>query len=623
VKTDNIRRLDIQVIRGLCVIAVVLFHLKPNFFPNGYLGVDSFFVISGFVVFPVILRIFESKRLSFVLGKMQSFYKVRFFRLAPALGIVLLFTTIIIFLVGPLQDLRFFSAQGIAAIFLLSNVQAARLSGDNYFQPNPNALLHTWSLSVEEQIYILFPIMMLLAAFLLGKKLRIFPSIVFTTCYLMYFLLLRGNLHIFFDLTPGQLFYSPIFRLWEFALGALLAVRKVRYGRAIYSYIGYALFTIIVFSTLNLEVFGPEIICLVTSLLLVAYPDIKASNQIARQLVWLGDRSYSIYLVHLPVTYIAKHSPLFLGLNSMAVDLSSLAIILLLGHLVWRFVESRYRAGKLEQFIMSWPRALLIFTMCPLLMLALLRFGSTSYFGLTKEPQLQGTISCSEIGKYGECKSQVEGSVRSILLIGDSHAAAISQTFARTLNLNGIDAIVMSGRGCQTIGKAQTSGGCAEYRLSVLQYLKAHPGTEVVIFQRSSSIQNLEPRERYLHRIREGIREVSNFASATTVIGPNPEFPSGNSQGKFLDLFEQDSAFPRSKMLQNSFQDDYFYKANLREDRIEYQSSSALFCNNEACRYKVSNCLLFWDENHVSLEGAKVFLPLLESVVRKSKKPKV
>jgi peptidoglycan/LPS O-acetylase OafA/YrhL len=623
VKAENIRRLDIQVIRGICVMGVVLFHLKPNFFPNGYLGVDSFFVISGFVVFPMILKIFENTRFMFIPSKMLLFYKVRFFRLAPALGVVLLCTTMIIFLVGPVQDLRFFSAQGIAAIFLLSNVQAARLSGNNYFQPNPNALLHTWSLSVEEQIYVLFPIMMLFATFLLRKRLRIFPIIVLVSCYLMYFLLLRGNLYTFLDLTPGQLFYSPIFRLWEFALGAFVAVQKRRAGIMIYSYISYTLFILIIFSTLDLGVFGPEIVCLITSLLLVANSDSQTSNLVLKALVWLGDRSYSIYLVHLPVTYIAYHSPIFLGLNSVVLEVASLTLILLLGHLVWRFVESRFRARKLDLFITSWSRAFMIFTICPLLMLALLRFGSTNYFGLTKEPQLQGTISCTEVGKYGECKSQVAGSVRSILLMGDSHAAAISQTFVKTLNLSGINAIVMSGRGCQTIGKADTSGDCAEYRLGALHYLMANPGTEVVIFQRSSSIQNLEPREDYLLRIYEGIREISNFASALTVIGPNPEFPSGNSQGKFFDLFERDSIFPRSKMLQSSFQDDDFYKVKLNDDKIKYLTSSGLFCSDKACKYKANNSLLFWDENHVSLEGAKVFSPLLENIVRNFKKPRI
>ncbi len=154
-------RKDIQVLRGLAVLAVVLFHTNEGNFPLGYLGVDVFFVISGFVVTPLILRVFTDKidgRGS--LSNLRHFYKRRFYRLAPALAAILVISAILIFLFGPVGDHQRFARQGVTTLFLLGNVGAYRYSGD-YFSPNPNPLVHTWSLSVEEQIYLILPLVLL------------------------------------------------------------------------------------------------------------------------------------------------------------------------------------------------------------------------------------------------------------------------------------------------------------------------------------------------------------------------------------------------------------------------------------------------------------------------------
>ena len=139
---------DIQVFRGIAVLAVVLFHFKESYFPLGYLGVDVFFVISGFVVTPLILRIFtdqENKEGRF--SNLNSFYTRRFYRLAPALAVTLAISAISIFLLGPIDDHQRFALQGIATLLFVGNVGSYKYSGD-YFSPNTTPLVHTWSLSV-------------------------------------------------------------------------------------------------------------------------------------------------------------------------------------------------------------------------------------------------------------------------------------------------------------------------------------------------------------------------------------------------------------------------------------------------------------------------------------------
>jgi len=133
-------RRDIQVLRGLAVLAAVLFHAKESYFPLGYLGVDVFFVISGFVVTPLILQILTNQvngggRFS----NLKSFYKRRFYRLAPALAVILAISAISIYLLGPIGDHQRFARQGIATLLLVGNVGAYKYSGNYFSKSKPTS----------------------------------------------------------------------------------------------------------------------------------------------------------------------------------------------------------------------------------------------------------------------------------------------------------------------------------------------------------------------------------------------------------------------------------------------------------------------------------------------------
>ena len=150
-------RKDIQVLRGLAVISVVLFHINKNFFSLGYLGVDVFFVISGFVVTPLILRIFnEQPNQKQKIYTLKDFYVGRFYRLAPALASTIIISGFMIILLNPFNNQQSFARQAISALVLIGNFAAYKYAGD-YFSSDPNPLVHTWSLSVEEQIYLILP----------------------------------------------------------------------------------------------------------------------------------------------------------------------------------------------------------------------------------------------------------------------------------------------------------------------------------------------------------------------------------------------------------------------------------------------------------------------------------
>ena len=221
-------RKDIQALRGIAVIAVVLFHARESSFKLGFLGVDVFFIISGFVVMPLILRIFENTtRPLDVLQNLLSFYKRRFFRLIPALGVTLSISAPLILFLGNVGDHQRFARQGIATLLLIGNIGAFKYSG-NYFSPNPNPLIHTWSLSVEEQIYLILPVLVLLvflfSRFKQKNILRLIAS-VFILSFLLFALpSLLSNIfpHISESSIPELIFILHFQEFGNFVSGQLL-----------------------------------------------------------------------------------------------------------------------------------------------------------------------------------------------------------------------------------------------------------------------------------------------------------------------------------------------------------------------------------------------------------------
>ena len=197
---------SIQVLRGISVISIVLYHAFPNVFSAGYLGVDLFFVISGFVIAPKIEQVVHSKK---SLNEMKIFFTSRFWRLIPALSVTLILSLILIFILGGIGHIKNSLLQALFTSVFLGNVSAYYFLGD-YFQPMPNPLVHTWSLSLEEQIYMFTPISFLILSRVLKTK----------KVAWLYILMLSISLAFLFTAPSLSLdrfsFYSPVTRYWEF-----------------------------------------------------------------------------------------------------------------------------------------------------------------------------------------------------------------------------------------------------------------------------------------------------------------------------------------------------------------------------------------------------------------------
>ena len=206
-------RPDIEGLRGVAVSMVLFYHLFPDFFPNGFLGVDIFFVISGYVVTQALER---NLNRGLVTG-LIAFYTSRAKRILPALFVMLAVTAVLCSLFIPPTELSSILKTGGAAAAGLSNV-ALLYARFDYFSPSLalNPFLHTWSLGVEQQYYLLFPVLFLVPKLLSKNRLN-------NLTFLLTVTFLSFCLWLYLSQTSAiQSFYNPLARFWEFLCGTLI-----------------------------------------------------------------------------------------------------------------------------------------------------------------------------------------------------------------------------------------------------------------------------------------------------------------------------------------------------------------------------------------------------------------
>lgn len=601
------RRLDIQVLRGVCVLAVVLFHFFPETFSQGYLGVDVFFLISGFLLLPRMLELGIRPK-----NKISSFYLQRFARLTPALFATTSIFCIWIALFGPLEDQRFAFAQGITAILNLSNFEAFRLSQGNYFTPNPNGLLHTWSLSAEQQLYLITPLL-----FMTIRSVRKRVGVVhifFILLTVVFLITTYSQIEIFpLEILNNKNFYyfSPFFRAFEFFLGGIV---KLQEDKLRHNLIKNRLLWVLFVMLLLVETpgnLGVLTILIVAGLLISNSKDnISEKNR----MLAFGDASYSIYLVHLPIIYMLNY---YFEKKNVFHFALAIALILFLGFFSWRQIETRFK-----NHFLSIPKnsqvktAASLYAVC-LAFLVVLRIASVNYYWVGTPPILGGTIECPA-GDYGNCGEYVPNK-RNYLLIGDSHAAAVSGTFKTVFAGDSSNGVIMYGRGCplldpSTLG-AKESSPCIEYMRNVYMLLQKYDFT-VIVVQRSSL--SASDRKMYLENLSAAINHISTLSKKVYVISPNYEFRKGHSQGNFAQLFESNICV-RSNLLNNIPLSDFvFLKKKTELFNVSYINSGRIFSGNDCQYLKKNGNYLYWDSNHLSENGASLYKSTFKKILVKN-----
>ena len=439
IKPELKYRSDIDGLRAVAVLLVFAFHLRAFKILGGFVGVDVFFVISGFLISSVILRDIEESRFS-----LAAFYERRIRRIIPALVVMMFVTTLFCAFYQLPTQVEDTARSLLAATFSVSNIYF--LVTSNYFSNNDaKPFLPTWSLAVEEQFYIFFPLFLLLIR-------RMFPGRLKTAILSVAAVSFVVSVWSVFAF-PNATFYLPLTRAWELLLGTMLALDvfprvESAIARNLTAAAGLAgILVCAYFYSEKLPFPGMAALapCLGTAFIIAAGE--TGTSFVGRLLslkpvVFIGLISYSLYLWHVPIIIFQGVTLLQIPHAPNQVQKGATVLVaVVLATLSWKFVETPFRKGR---WILKGNAAFLFaglsaaaLTVLGVLLIAL--HGLPSRYSrqqLAIVSNIDNAFSAREgtcflqagvsIGKHydaADCLRQ-DATRKNYLLIGDSHAAA-------------------------------------------------------------------------------------------------------------------------------------------------------------------------------------------------------
>lgn len=509
-------RVDVQGLRALAVILVILFHADLPV-SGGFVGVDVFFVISGFVITQRLVAALASERgLS-----LPGFYLGRAKRLLPPLALMSTVTAVAAMILSPIGSQQISAQTGVSASLFVANLFLYRNS-PGYFSPGAefNAMLHTWSLSVEEQFYFVFPLLLLLtwswglkrslvstgspeARRLPEKYLAWVIGGVLLGSFSLSCLLSYGAWPFVGPSAPQRFaFYASPTRAWEFALGAMLALpawsvhRLSKRQAVVWGFVGLALVLASAFSQSHATVFpGFAALLPVGGTALLIYAGSQPESPLRRALtaplaVWVGDRSYGWYLWHWPLVVLARAS--FPG-SVMALVVAS-AIALVLAAWSYRYMELplRKRSSMGTGQVLGLALACLLIPIAAFLALAKVQ-DALAPEAVSKALALHADArrGCEAVATlrnpdHSPCVWSGDGNKGTIWLVGDSNAGHITEVVAAAGNQAGYKVVVATAPACpfvdlQMVRQGLTDQQCLNFVHTALQALEAHPPSLVIV----------------------------------------------------------------------------------------------------------------------------------------------
>ena len=608
---------------------------------------DVFFVISGFVVTPLILQIFaDQASMRERLSNLRCFYETRFYRLAPALAVTLAISAILIVLLGLISDHQRFARQGIATTLLIGNLGSYKYSGGDYFSPNPNPLVHTWSLAVEAQIYILLPLVLILTL----RNRRSFQRInilalglISAISFLSFLfpavlqpLYSRAGIAEVVHAEVVQFsFYSTIDRIWQFTIGGLGFLLLDRYQThkwKISQSINFALFIIlliILFSPIHVNLKVSSILSSFFALIVILCKSLDTLPEILiKKLEWLGDRSYSIYLVHMPLLYLAKYSPMTqIDKFENRIVQSAIAVVasIILGAFSYSKIEYRYRnKAKSNGFGHNAIAVSLVLTfVIPLTLFASIVLGQkVHYWGLDKnipQPPYAGylDLNCERDSANGPpCTYANNGAIKSVLLLGDSHAGDVSQAVidaARNVNWN---SIIWTHSGCAFQVQDQEKNIrdiCIKNNRKAVEWISENTPDAIIISQ--SVTPNLN-----LSELKDGLSTLKLIVPTILLIENRPIFPDTDDfmvqKSLFMTPYDPPKSFLLSEMELAGKNPSNKLAMWARANGLSTMDITPLFCNERSCSRFSNGRWLYRDSSHLSVAGAELMILPIENFLK-------
>ncbi len=666
-------RADIDGIRAIAVSTVILFHFGVSAFSGGFVGVDIFFVLSGYLISSIIFDQLEKKRFSF-----STFYFRRIRRLFPVYVVVMLTTLALAYVFMLPREFREFGQSLVASTVYLSNVlfylEAGYFDTASHLKP----LLHTWSLSVEEQFYLVFPFVAWACARCSRKQLFII-FVIFTLASFIAAL-------FYIEHDNSAVFYLYPFRAWEMFLGTLLATRtiptinSVKWNNVV-AVIGLSLVilpTIFYTDKILFPGFSAFIPCFGTVLLLHSG---SAQHGWVYQLlsskppVFIGKLSYSLYLWHWPLyvlfAYIRPD-----GLSVLEVSMVAAATFAA-SFICYHWVEAPFRHGRVP-LSNSKPAVFVITAIVSCVFIAI-GFGIHKTNGVPQRldsktaafaqagGDLFGDLSgCEEednlvLPNIGYCTiGQPLQSESYTLIWGDSHGGAYKRGFSHLIEGTNHHALLAWTGGCPTVfnidkdesvSSRAIDARCKERNRAVLELIKNDKRINSVIMvgrwsyyihgegvgvdvhnkiaiwpEGGERLQDGTQGEFFTQVFIATLHTLKTLGVKTFVVEQPPEFERYLARTLAINLMNG-SADLNESITQLTQQP--YSKVNDRQSKIQLALSQAeqknlatvlrthaFFCDKEQCSLMLNDMPVYFDNNHVSSYGAvqinRMFAPVLE-----------
>ncbi len=639
-------RADIDGLRAIAVLSIIFFHVGIPLFSGGYVGVDIFFVISGYLITTIIVR--EINNDTFSIAK---FYERRFRRILPALVVVIFFSVLVgILLLNPAKLIELGKSLAATAIFssnMLFYFQSGYFDGASELKP----LLHTWSLAVEEQYYIFFPVFMILI------------SKYFSGNYSKW-LILIGLISFFaaivgINIDVSGTFYLLPTRAWELFIGSILAITILpslenQYMREILSITGLALIGFSVFIyTINTVFPGLSAVPPTIGSALIIYSGINGESFITRMLsfrpiVFIGLISYSLYLWHWPIIVYTKYYSIVDLTNTEIIVM--LSVILILSIISWHYIEKPFRTKK----VLPSKRDIIIVSVLLSFVIFCMGISLILNDGFPNRYKVEAVKNMARFDpewmKWRTCEAKMNNTFRkeylcdiggnnkkySFILWGDSHATALASAVDLSAKKYNIKGKIITKSACPPLLsiERENRSTCNKFNEATLKYISQSPEIKKVFlaarwalstkgtrYKRESGksvklVDLLSPGQSSSTNIdlfeiglRRTVAKLQDFGKLVVLVKPVPEIGYDVPAANYISVITGRDVNAIISPKINEFAartkdvNNIFLRLKNRED-IQIVDPSNYLCNDVHCRVVSEKKPLYCDDDHLSTYGS-------------------